>query len=159
LLALAGFVPLAPAQPRPLPERVETRDVTVRDAQFQSAALGRPMKYRVILRAGYAETAGRYPVLYLLNGLTGDYTDWEEKTRSDEYARHYRFIIVMPDAGNSWYTNSAGNPQNRYEDYVAKDLVREIDHHYRTLQLRTARFIGGLSMDGYGAQVRAELHG
>jgi putative tributyrin esterase len=150
LLAFVSFVPLAPAQPRPLPERLESRDVTVRDAQFQSAALGRPMKYRVILPIGYQEASRRYPVLYLLHGLTGDFTDWEEKTRLDEYARHYRLIIVMPDAGNSWYTNSAGNPQNRYEDYIAKDLVREIDSHFRTLELRTARFIGGLSMGGYG---------
>ena len=151
LLALGTLVPVAPAQPRPMPERVENRGVTVRDAQFQSEALGRPMKYRVILPAGYVESAGRYPVLYLLHGLTGDYTDWEQKTRIDEYAANYRLIIVMPDAGNSWYANSAGNPQNRYEDYIAKDLVREIDSHYRTLQLRTARYIGGLSMGGYGA--------
>lgn len=131
--------------------RAETRDVTVHDNQFQSESLGRAMKFRVILPAGYESSGVRYPVLYLLHGLTGDYTDWETKTRIDQYARRYQLIIVMPDAGNSWYTNSSGNPQNKFEDYIAKDLVREVDNHFRTLRLRTARFIGGLSMGGYGA--------
>ena len=147
---VAACAPALTAQPRPLPPVMESADVTVRDAQFQSESLGRPMKYRIILPAGYDREAHRYPVLYLLHGLTGDYTDWETKTRIDEYARHYRLIIVMPDAGNSWYTNSSGNPKNKFEDYIAKDLVHEIDDRYRTLKLRTARFIGGLSMGGYG---------
>jgi S-formylglutathione hydrolase FrmB len=136
---------------RPMAPVTESADVTVRDAQFQSESLGRPMKYRIILPADYDRESRRYPVLYLLHGLGGDYRDWETKTRIDEYARRYRLIIVMPDAGNSWYTNSAGNPHNKYEDYIAKDLVREVDDRYRTLNLRTARFIGGLSMGGYGA--------
>ena len=130
---------------------VEPGDVTVRDAQFQSESLGRPMKYRIILPAGYDHESRRYPVLYLLHGLSGDYRDWETKTRIDQYARHYRLIVVMPDAGNSWYANSTGNPRNKFEDYIAKDLVHEVDDRYRTLNLRTARFIGGLSMGGYGA--------
>jgi len=150
-LAIFGIPIVGPAQPRQVVPVMESADVTVRDVQFQSESLGRSMKYRIILPAGYDRESHRYPVLYLLHGLGGDYTDWETKTRIDEYARHYRLIIVMPDAGNSWYTNSSGNPKNKFEDYIAKDLVREIDGRYRTLKLRSARFIGGLSMGGYGA--------
>src|SRR3954463_16687191 len=142
---------VVPAQSRQLARVTELVDVTVRDTQFQSESLGRSMKYRVILPAGYDRESHRYPVLYLLHGYGGDYTDWETKTRIDEYARHYRLIIVMPDAGTSWDTNSSGNPKNKFEDYIANDLVREVDDRYRTLKLRTARFIGGLSMGGYGA--------
>lgn len=151
VLAILVCPVVASAQSHPVMPFLETGDVNVRDAQFQSESLARATKYRVILPAGYDRDAQRYPVLYLLHGLTGDYTDWETKTRIDEYARRYRLIIVMPDAGNSWYSNSIGKPQNKYEDYIAKDLVREVDGHYRTLRLRTARFIGGLSMGGYGA--------
>lgn len=32
----------------------------------------------------------------------------------------------MPDADDSWYTNSATAPQD-FEDYVAKDLIAKID--------------------------------
>ena len=52
-----------------MPPVVETEDVTVRDAQFQSESLGRAMKYRIILPAGYDRQSQRYPVLYLLHGL------------------------------------------------------------------------------------------
>lgn len=125
--------------------------VTVRDATFHSASLNRDMKYRILLPAGYETSGHRYPVLYLLHGLTGDYTDWETHTHLDEAASVLPLIIVLPDAGDSWYTNSAGNPQDKFEDYIAKDLISEIDKTYRTIATRHARGIGGLSMGGYGA--------
>jgi S-formylglutathione hydrolase FrmB len=39
----------------------------------------------------------------------------------------------------------------RYDDYIARDLVAYVDRHYRTLASRAHRGIGGLSMGGYGA--------
>ncbi|HEY2163525.1 MAG TPA: alpha/beta hydrolase-fold protein, partial [Gemmatimonadaceae bacterium] len=39
----------------------------------------------------------------------------------------------------------------RYDDYVARDVVRYVDSHYRTQADRAHRGIGGLSMGGYGA--------
>jgi putative tributyrin esterase len=59
--------------------------------------------------------------------------------------------VVMPDADDSWYINSATDPKDKFEDYIAKDLVAEIDGKFRTLRLRHARAIAGLSMGGYGA--------
>lgn len=124
---------------------------TVRDETFTSQSLGRQMKYRIVLPAGYDASARRYPVLYLLHGLTGGYLDWETKTRLVHHLRDYDLIVVMPDAGNSWYTNSAGDAADRYEDYVAKDLVQEVDNRFRSVNSRHARAIAGLSMGGYGA--------
>jgi len=57
----------------------------------------------------------------------------------------------MPDAGDSWYTNSATDSKDKFEDYIAKDLVAEIDGKFRTVRSRHARAIAGLSMGGYGA--------
>ena len=57
----------------------------------------------------------------------------------------------MPDAGNSWYTNSVSQADDRFEDYVVKDLVQEIDHKYHTIPARQGRAVAGLSMGGYGA--------
>jgi putative tributyrin esterase len=90
-------------------------------------------------------------VLYLLHGLYGDYLNWDTHTNLERYAQKYEFIVVMPDAGDSWYTNSATDPKDKFEDYVAKDLVAEIDGKFRTLRSRHARAIAGLSMGGYGA--------
>lgn len=109
------------------------------------------MKYRIILPSGYDSTVRRYPVLYLLHGLMGSYVDWESRTRLTEYVKGLDLIVVMPDGNDAWYTNSAGDPQDRFEDYIVKDLVSTIDASYRTISTRHARAVAGLSMGGYGA--------
>ena len=123
----------------------------VRDATFQSPSLGREMKYRIILPADYETSGRRYAVLYLLHGLTGHYTDWESRTHLTDYVAGQPLIVAMPEGDDSWYTNSALNPQEKWEDYIVKDFIPHIDKTYRTIQTRFGRAIGGLSMGGYGA--------
>ncbi|HXG55713.1 MAG TPA: alpha/beta hydrolase family protein [Vicinamibacterales bacterium] len=122
----------------------------LREESVQSAALGRAMKYRVLVPEGYEDTLERYPVLYLLHGLTGDYTDWTTRTNIAAYTRTVPLIIVMPDGGNQWYTNAADGTA-KFEDYVATDLPADVVLKYRTLNSRYGRAIAGLSMGGYGA--------
>ena len=122
-----------------------------KDARFQSVSLEREMRYRIYLSHNYAATTRRYPVLYLLHGLYGDYQNWDTLTNLAQYAAGTDWIIVMPDADDSWYTNSATKPQDKFEDYIAKDLIAEIDGKYRSIRDRHARAIAGLSMGGYGA--------
>lgn len=156
-LAVFAFVGITAAYTQVRPEAPARGQIpagpqlAIRDATFRSASLGQAMKYRIILPAGYDRSVRRYPVLYLLHGLTGSYLDWDTRTHLAEYAAPLRLIIVMPDARDSWYTNSSANPQDRFEDYVFKDLVPVIDKTYRTIAARHARAIGGLSMGGYGA--------
>lgn len=143
LLASTGTAQTATAKPvvhKPL----------VQDAAFHSASLQRDMRYRLILPRKY-DSSGRFPVLYLLHGLYGDYLNWDTRTHLEAYARDLPLIIVMPDADDSWYTNSATVSQDKFEDYIAKDLISEVDEHYRTIRDRHARAIAGLSMGGYGA--------
>jgi putative tributyrin esterase len=123
----------------------------VKDSSFHSAALNRDMKYRIYLPHNYAATTRLYPVLYLLHGLYGNYQNWDTLTHLPNYVAGKDWIIVMPDADDSWYTNSATTPQDKFEDYIAKDLIAEIDGRYRTIRERHARAIAGLSMGGYGA--------
>jgi putative tributyrin esterase len=125
--------------------------VRVQDGAFHSAALDREMKYRVLLPCGYQTGGGRFPVLYLLHGLYGDYLNWDTRTNLERYAQSYELIVVMPDADDSWYTNSATDPKDKFEDYIGKDLVAEIDGKFRTLRSRHSRAIAGLSMGGYGS--------
>ena len=146
--------PVAPKPGTPRvgqPLREPPRPITVRDATFQSTALGREMHYRILLPAGYDASPRRYPVVYLLHGLWGSYVDWESRTHLDEDAAGRPVIIAMPDADDSWYTNSASDPQAMWEDYIVKDFIPYIDKTYRTIQTRHARAIAGLSMGGYGA--------
>ena len=117
----------------------------------QSAALGRAMKYRVLLPSDYAISQRRYPVLYLLHGLGGDYKDWTTRTNVAEYSRTLPLIIVLPDGENSWYTNAANTPADRFEAYILTDLPADVAGKYRTINSRHGRTIAGLSMGGYGA--------
>jgi len=120
------------------------------DAVFHSPSLNRDVHYLVLVPHDYGN--GRsFPVLYLLHGLYGDYKNWDSRTGLERYAKTLPFLIVMPDADDGWYTNSVTVPGDRFEDYIAKDLVSEIDAKYRTIRERRARAIAGLSMGGYGA--------
>jgi S-formylglutathione hydrolase FrmB len=133
------------------PCKTPTACVSVQDGAFHSASLDREMKYRILLPCGYQMHSRRFPVLYLLHGLYGDYLNWDTRTNLERYASQYEMIVVMPDAGDSWYTNSATDTKDKFEDYIAKDLVAEIDGKFRTLRSRHTRAIAGLSMGGYGA--------
>jgi putative tributyrin esterase len=126
------------------------KTLLARESTFHSTSLGRDMHYLVLLPHDY-ENGHRFPVLYLLHGLYGDYKNWDTLTHLENYAKTLPLLIVMPDADNSWYTNSATKPADKFEDYIAKDLISEIDAKYRTVRERRSRAIAGLSMGGYGA--------
>ena len=128
----------------------QTKPSRLHDESFQSAALGEPMRYRVLLPDGYEKTLRRYPVLYLLHGLGGDYTDWTTRTNLVDYSKSLGLIVVMPDGGNQWWTNAADGSA-RYEDYLAGDLPADVVKKFRTINSRYGRAIAGLSMGGYGA--------
>jgi len=126
-------------------------DHSVVDGTFHSESLNRDMPYRVVLPHGYKSGTKRFAVLYLLHGLYGNYTDWTTRTKLQEYSHSVALLIVMPDAGDSWYTNSATVPGDKFEDYIVKDLVPEIDARFRTKPSRSARAVPGIFMGGYGA--------
>lgn len=137
---------VAPRQP-PAGERNE-----VVTANLDSKLLQRAVKYRVVLPARYkTNTTERFPVIYLLHGLFGHFDNWTDKTRLAEYAAPYDFIIVTPEGADGWYTDSAAAAKDKYESYIIRELIPEIDKSFRTWADREHRFIAGLSMGGYGA--------
>lgn len=150
----------------------------LRDASFWSPSLGATKRYRVWLPPGYArDGATRYPVAFYLHGLYGDETNWTRQGAlgatldSMTAAGLPPMIVVTPDGDDGWYvtwnalvdagacrraerTEAAEQycvPWGRYDEYVARDLVRHVDTTYRTRATRDARAIAGLSMGGYGA--------
>ncbi len=133
-------------------------------SDLQSAILGRPVNYCVDLPANYAAAAPeRYPVLYFLHGLFEHDTAWIDHGGKDvldkmlQDGRLGPFIVVLPDADNTFYVNSYDG-KVRYEDFFIQELVPYIDRHYRTIPTRRARGISGVSMGGYGALHLAMLH-
>lgn len=110
------------------------------------------MPYRVILPANYDNAKDkRFPVVYLLHGLTGHFDNWTNFTKLAEYSAKYNYIIVTPEGENGWYSDSETLPKEKYESYIVKELIPEIDKNFRTLTDRKDRSIAGLSMGGYGS--------
>ncbi|MDR3277214.1 MAG: acetylesterase, partial [Oscillospiraceae bacterium] len=52
--------------------------------------------------AGPAEA---FKTLYLLNGLTGDSSDWLLNAQLSELSERFNIAIVMPSGENSFYTD------------------------------------------------------
>ena len=129
-----------------------TKDLRV--VAFEALSIGRETKYMIFLPDGYDETEQRYPVLYLLHGFSQNYTVWPMMGVSEYLDLYKDIIIVMPDAGNSWYINwaeSDNDELNNWEDFIIYDLVHNVDQSFRTVPSREGRAISGLSMGGYGA--------
>src|SRR5579875_1975716 len=121
---------------------------------FKPAHLGgMEVSFNIILPQDYDSGARRYPVLYLLHGYTGHYSDWVTRTGLTEYARHYEEIIVMPEGENGWYVDNYTDPKLGWQSYIIDDLIPYVDSHYRTVASRSGRAIAGLSMGGYGAML------
>jgi S-formylglutathione hydrolase FrmB len=76
--------------------------------------------------------------------------DWSTRTNLAAIARTLPLVIVMPEGENAWYTNAADKGP-RFEDYIADDLVKDVESKYRVIRSRYGRAIAGLSMGGYGA--------
>ncbi|MDQ3586693.1 MAG: esterase family protein [Acidobacteriota bacterium] len=127
---------------------------TVETVRFESKLVGRALPYNVVLPIDYhapEQKMTRYPALYLLHGFTGSYDDWLKRTRLADYAKAYRMIVVTPEGENSWYTDSAGVPRDKFETYIIEELIPDVQKRFRTVEARAGRAVAGLSMGGYGA--------
>ena len=125
----------------------------VQTIEFHSPAVERMMKYNIVLPASYDSSQERYPVLYLLHGLTSNYIAWSRMGAAFYAGLVDDLIIVMPDVGNSWYVNWDENGEgqrNNWEDHIIMDVIGHVDTNFRTIARREARAINGLSMGGYG---------
>ena len=98
--------------------RFLAKDVT---DKLDSKLMGREMPYRVTFPYTYLGAKdGRYPVLYLLHGLTGHYNNWMDKAKLWMYVDRHGVIIVSAVGENGWYTDSTTKPNSKYESYIIR---------------------------------------
>jgi putative tributyrin esterase len=124
-----------------------SQHILITDSLF-SSSINAWKKYHV-LSPENSPVDKKVPVLYMLHGGWGNYTNWIQLTKFQEYAQDMDMIFVFPDAGNSFYVNANGDKNQNYADYILKDFMGHIEQSYPVDSLR--RGIAGLSMGGYGA--------
>ncbi|MFI5606719.1 alpha/beta hydrolase [Amycolatopsis sp. NPDC051903] len=120
----------------------------------------------VILPPGYtdpANTARRYPVVYLIHGYPyGGPRDWLTSGAAPDTLRSLETEHVIAPMITVSVDLTAGAPSKDWEGldvpggpqletYLAKTVVAAVDHRYRTIPDRRHRALGGMSGGGFAA--------
>jgi S-formylglutathione hydrolase FrmB len=121
-------------------------------------ALNGKVHARVILPAHYDDLPHRrFPVVYFLHGLPASASAYRGNAWLVEaMAKVGPAIVVLPQGARDADTDPEylnwGAGRN-WETYVARELPRYIDAHFRTVPSRAGRAIIGISAGGYGATI------
>lgn len=136
---------------------------------YQSSVMDAHRRMMVYTPAGYDDSDERYPVLYLLHGMGGDETAWNELGRATVILDNLiasgsvkPMIVVMPN-GNAMQKSSPAYTAKGVEvvnfrlpdSYNGEfergfgEIISYVDSHYRTQANAEGRAIAGLSMGGY----------
>ena len=126
-------------------------------ANLYSRSLKRIVTVHVILPVDKYTREGRFvredkpfKTLYLLHGLSGNYTDWVSGTRIQRWAEEKNLAVIMPSGDNAYYLDQIA-PGRNYGEFVGSELVEVTRRMFPLSNDREDTFIGGLSMGGFGA--------
>lgn len=136
---------------------------------IESKVLGEKVKFNVYLPSGFGKKEKKYPVIYLLHGLTDDYTSWNTKGQMRQVVDELigtgesdEVVIIMPNAGGRdvnkiWngYFNMPGWP---YEDFFFNEFMPTVESKYKAVGDKGHRAIMGLSMGGGGSTSYSQRH-
>ena len=156
--AVAGFA-TSPLGAQPPAGRVERIQVPGASLEGNLTGDDATRDVFVYLPQSYSsESRRRYPVVVFLHGYTATaeaYVRNLDLPRSADNAiaaGAREMIIALPDAftGYSGSMYSSSVTTGDWESYIADDLIKHLDGHYRTLARRDSRGLAGHSMGGYG---------
>lgn len=118
-----------------------------------------------------SEPERRFPVIYLIQGMTGQLDMWRNRSAfRPNTPELVDALFSAPDApppalvvfvdcwtsyGGSQFLDSPGT--GRYHTYLCEEIVPWVDGRYRTLASHEHRAISGKSSGGYGAMVTPML--
>lgn len=142
--------------------KVETKTIN-------SAILKAERAYTIYLPKDYETNKDKkYPILYLLHGMSGVNTSWFENEKVREVqdqlsasGESVDMIIVSPNAGGDPKTEWNGYfdmPGWNYEQFFFKEFLPHIESTYRVIGNKKNRAIAGLSMGGGGSTGYAQKH-
>jgi len=127
------------------------------ECSFYSESLGLSTAMNVILPQQTSSqigmkgksSKGKFPVLYLLHGMSDDQTIWCRRTSIERYVAPLGIAVVMPCAGRSFYTDMVCGP--KYWTFLSEELPAIARSFFPISEKREDNFVAGLSMGGYGA--------
>jgi len=93
--------------------------------------------------------AKKFPVLWLLHGMSDDHTIWARRTSIERYVAETGLAVIMPAANLSWYQDMAVGPA--YGTFLREELPAIAQSFFPLSTARRDNFVAGLSMGGYGA--------
>jgi S-formylglutathione hydrolase FrmB len=127
---------------------------SVTTESHSSTVLNRTMNFNVYLPPSYSSNMSKYyPVLYLLHGMNGSFSDWKSAGMQSivDNVSGKEMVIIMPDGFNSFYMDGYQSGI-KYETYLHNELIPYVESKYRIDAANGKnRAIAGLSMGGYGA--------
>ena len=131
---------------------------------FFSDVLGLSCSMDVVLPQATSQQIGmegragreRFPVLYLLHGLSDDHTIWQRRTSIERYVADLGLAVVMPAVERSFYTDMAHGL--RWWTFISEELPSLCQRFFPLSDRREDTFVAGLSMGGYGAFKLALRH-
>ena len=142
----------------------------VESHSLQSKVLGVDREYTIYLPKSYeTDTDRKYPILYLLHGMTDTDKAWfwrghvnevmDQLVASGEAAE---MIIVSPNAGGSFDEDNWNGyfdmPGWSYETFFYTEFLPHIESSYRVTGDKAHRAVAGLSMGGGGATAYGQKH-
>ena len=134
--------------------RIEKEEPRIWSGNFTSVALGREMRFLVVLPEGMSREDPAKPVIYFLHGLGRNERTLLENQTTRSRVLASKAVVVLPRALRGWYINSPVATEDRFADYV-DEVIRLVEHHFPASRSPVQRAIGGWSMGGYGAMYTA----
>ena len=137
---------------------------------IHSKVLNAYRAYNVFLPKSYeTDTNKKYPVLYLLHGMTDTNQAWSGRGHLQDVADQLiesgeacEMIIVTPNAGGNIYAGVWNGyfdmPGWSYETFFCTEFLPYIEKNYRVIGNKANRAIAGLSMGGGGATCYGQKH-
>ncbi|MDD4494315.1 MAG: alpha/beta hydrolase family protein [Eubacteriales bacterium] len=89
------------------------------------------------------------PVLYLLHGMSDDYSTWVRRTSIERYVSGKKLAVVMPDAANSFYSDEVYG--YKYWKFISEELPEIVKSYFKISDKREDTYVAGLSMGSFGA--------
>ena len=137
---------------------------------LKSEILKADRDYNIFFPKSYdVDTDKKYPILYLLHGMSGTNVSWFENERAKDVAdllmasgEACEMIIVSPNAGGDIYKGDWNGyfnmPGWSYESFFFEEFLPHIESTYRVIGDKQHRAIAGLSMGGGGSTNYAQRY-